>query len=897
MHALREVIGRRDGPPLIVVTGPTGVGRTSLLAALREELAASGWHTATMRFDPASAVLPESSPSRVFGCPTSSWPVPVTVTGAYDDPAIAAGAAVALAAPLRTADRAVLLIDDVQWMDRDFMAVLEQLAHTLAGSTAKCVCAVRVPAPGPTDELATTGRTILRRLRGAGLVHDVRLRGLRDDEIAGELARTLRHIPDPALVSHIATSSRGLRAAVHDAVEELEQSGTIRFASGHAYLTGGDWPTGATRYRRLNAVMLELGPDDWSAAKAVAVLHPLGTAVPRLLAKALACPEVEAEERLVRLCRAGVLHRGRRGASWRFPVPLVAIALRASLGPYERQHLAAIAVTALWSGTAYCDDPHYRADRIAEAGRLVDPRRSRTELLAHAKATMTDDPGAAGRWLRAAAENAENLAQYASILLDRAIACYLAADSEGCLRVSTSLLEQYPEYLPAEAIHRAHLLRLLSQHAVGDSEAVRTIAERRRTPSDEGPDPVSAATALVLLDRWDEARELLATTTGHRRAESGALLRDYLLAVCEFWTGRRRDFTHSLYDDEGGPYPPHTWWWSRMVNAHTTVLLTVGNLSGAEKTLACANLSGDQLDPSEQAHLAALRGHADVAVALGRQCLATPPLHGGGLGRAPMAQAVATLLVSRGRITDAGELLANVRSAGTPLAHLLDYAEALVDHALGKPDEATRRLRRALSGGRERGLLVGADLCWSQLAELALERGDREEAGRCLTEIERVATAMPTGRAATHALLVRATVNGDQEAAAACLRLGRERGQPFELATVITRLVRHGVGDPKRLSEAYDLFGKLGATLERAWLRNLMREHEIPVPGRRQTVAENERLLGRLVAEGLSNKQVARTLRTSTKSVEGKLSRLFTRTGLTSRIELAKALLTEGYPD
>jgi DNA-binding NarL/FixJ family response regulator len=71
-----------------------------------------------------------------------------------------------------------------------------------------------------------------------------------------------------------------------------------------------------------------------------------------------------------------------------------------------------------------------------------------------------------------------------------------------------------------------------------------------------------------------------------------------------------------------------------------------------------------------------------------------------------------------------------------------------------------------------------------------------------------------------------------------------------------------------------------------------MRVHGITVPGRKETVVENERLLATLAADGLTNKQLAMALRTSEKSVEGRLSRLFARTGYRSRIELSTAMLT-----
>ena len=84
--------------------------------------------------------------------------------------------------------------------------------------------------------------------------------------------------------------------------------------------------------------------------------------------------------------------------------------------------------------------------------------------------------------------------------------------------------------------------------------------------------------------------------------------------------------------------------------------------------------------------------------------------------------------------------------------------------------------------------------------------------------------------------------------------------------------------------------------LPRARLRQVLRAHGMIVPGRSATVTENERLLASLITEGLTNRQVAIALRTSEKSVAGRLSRLFQRTGYRSRVELATAMLTGEYP-
>ncbi len=887
MDELLDVIGRPDLPSLIVVTGPAGIGRTTLLTTVRESLAARGWQTAAMRFSPDSDAISGYLPDRWSDHRDSRWPVAGPVAGAFDDPALAAFAAAGIAATLLATERSVLFIDDAQWMDRDAIAVLEQLARRLAGTAVSCVCAVRVPSIATDGD---QGRAAIRRLRRDGLVHTTRLRGLRRDEVAAELTSMLRHTPDAALVDHVHHGSRGVPSALHDSVEALRQSGSIRLVAGHAYLGRGGEPAG---YRRLNTALLELGPDLRAAAKAVAVLHPLGSALPRLLAEALACTETEAADRIALLCRAGVLHRGLAGTSWRFPISLVATALTGSLGPYEKQHLARIAVTALWSGAAHSVDPDHLADQVAAAGRLVDPASARATLLARAEAALPDRPDAARHWFRAAADLAEDVEQYGTITFRQVLASYLAGDADGCLDEATALLEHCPEQLTRDAVQQLHLMVVFTRYAEGDLDALRRIAERRWDRwRGAPPGPVTRAMALSMLDRWAEARRLLSRTakTWHD-TESPALLGTCLHSLAEFWGGRTKELEPTLWLGDGPPSRTAGSHRPQLVNAYATGLLATGDLAGTEKLLAGFDVPAERLNLSVQSQLAAMHGRAEAAIELGRRCVATAALRGGDLGRAPMLLQVTELLVAQGRLTNAREMLASGRAANPPLAHLLDCADALVDHTLGEPEDATCRLRRALDTAAANELLVGTDLCWSLLTEVALARGDRDTAARCLVEVDRIAGATSTGRAATHALLVRATVTGDSAAAEACLRLGKERGQPFELARSISRLVGSGLGDPARLAEAYELFGGLDALLERAWLRNLMRAHDVPIPGRRETVSENERLLGLLVSEGLSNKEIAQMLRTSTKSVEGRLSRLFTRTGLTSRIELARTLL------
>jgi DNA-binding CsgD family transcriptional regulator len=137
----------------------------------------------------------------------------------------------------------------------------------------------------------------------------------------------------------------------------------------------------------------------------------------------------------------------------------------------------------------------------------------------------------------------------------------------------------------------------------------------------------------------------------------------------------------------------------------------------------------------------------------------------------------------------------------------------------------------------------------------------------------------------------------DAAAAAECLRLARESGHAFEAACLGLQLARAGLTEPELLVDIYAFFGRVDALLARAWTRSAMAARGVPVPGRAVTKAENERLLGQLLTEGLTNRQIATLLGSSEKSVEGRLGRLFSRTGYRSRIELAAALLDGTYRD
>jgi DNA-binding CsgD family transcriptional regulator len=706
--------------------------------------------------------------------------------------------------------------------------------------------------------------------------------------------------PDPELVAELRGVSRGLPAALADAIEMMRENGSIQLIDQRAYLVRGTKPASPSLRNQLVQAVRELGPEIWSAAKAVAVLSPLGAAVPRLVGEALGTTEQEALVLLEVLCREGIVHRGRAGRSWRLSVPLVASALIAALGPFERRELAAKAVTAVWAGTAECRDPDYFADQVADAGRFVDPQRALSELLDQSASVQPDNAERALRWLGAAVNLAANREQRALVMLMHTSACHLCGDYEQSLRGAQALLSDFADQLSPDAGQEVQAMAVWALSAVGDSEALQELVEhRRRWAGDDAQRTVTRALACGMLDRWREADDLLSNTPIPWRAgnETSGLLGALLLVLARLWTGRPDEFERGLAAREQWPARAANRHRINQVNSYLTALLLTGDLHRAEKLLINEDLPVEDMRLCDRAMLEAMRGRSRSAVDLTRRSVADRSTQGYDPGSAGMVQSTASILVSQGRLAAARNLLFAARATTPMLTHLLDVAEARIDQAFSENERARSRILSSLESMAERGLVIGAETAWAELADLALQAGDQDQARRSLTAIDQVAEMMPTGRAPAQAQLVRAMVDQDSAAADRCLRSFRERGQPFELAVAIERLVRHEVGDPALLSEAYELLGGLEALLYRAWLRNLMQTHKVTVPGRQETVAENEHLLAMLAAEGLSNKQLATVLRTSEKSVEGRLSRLFTHTGYRSRIELSTAMLNGDYPD
>lgn len=864
-----EWVSDADHPPLTVIGGPSGVEQRASVEEICRVLAAgAARHGRRVRV----VNLSYSEPGTGFDLMSQIPPL----------------------SALRATPGLLLFFKDTHRLPADSVGALETLVRQIATTGTRCVCAFALPLPTETKSAFLAS---FDRLRRDGLVRLVTLRPVSQRQLPELVTSLIGALPEPALRTALWLTTRGWPNVITTAMRIGREHNMMTVVDRHAYLTAWRRQFRVVDDAELLADLRGLGPTAWQAAKAIAVFGPLGAAAPALVGEALGVTEEQAEVELAGLAREGVLQYAKASSTWRFRVPLVALSLESAFGPYERRRLAQIAVTAVWEGTARCERPEYLPDQLVNAGRLVDPDRARAELLSAAGRAALREADRSLTWLRAAAELTSDRDERVQILLTHARTCLICGEAKQAVESTDTVLRGYAEEIPGNQLMGICLLHLTALHESGDITTLERVAQDGWWPwPGTGPQrDVGRAFALSLLGQWRQTHELLDEI---RRENDEAPVDWHVRAISPIisvWLGDVTELDHDVAElvtrVEAGERPHEE------LHTRTSVLVTLGELRRARNLLALSDRVHIRLTPACQTALAVAEGQASEALELTRRSIATGPCSGCDAEHTMMFHLAATVQLHRGKLSRALALIATARSRTPTLPHLLALTEAAHERLYQRDALAGQVLETALRAAQETGVVALTDLLWTALADVAFDLGERQLLSCCHERVEAVAKCMNTEQAELHRLTLHAVVHGDTGAADRAVALLRERAQPLELASGLERLVRFGVATPELLLEAYSAAGELDALMFRAGLRNLMRAHGIPVPGRQATVAENERLLAVLVADGLGNKQIATLLGASEKSVEGRLSRLFSRTGYRSRVELAAAMLTGNLPE
>ena len=224
---------------------------------------------------------------------------------------------------------------------------------------------------------------------------------------------------------------------------------------------------------------------------------------------------------------------------------------------------------------------------------------------------------------------------------------------------------------------------------------------------------------------------------------------------------------------------------------------------------------------------------------------------------------------------------------------------ALLRLAEGRPKDALASVQAGLAVTRER--LARAHLLPAAVT-IALAAGDATSASEACAELERAADDFGSSGLAAGARHARGAVDlaaGDPAAALPMLLEARRRWHdvraPYDgaHARVLVARAYRALGDEEsaiaELRAARETFDELGAVLDTGAV-----EQELGVAGLPDGLTEREAEVLRLVAEGRTNREVARTLVISEKTVARHLSNVFAKIDVTSRTEAAAYAFANG---
>jgi DNA-binding CsgD family transcriptional regulator len=808
----------------------------------------------------------------------------------------------------RAALKAPLLVclDDLQWADSGTAAALRALPARLATVPVAWVAASR-PGQGSPDI-----RSAMDRLEHDG-AEKIALGPLDQAGVAQLAADVLQAEPGGALLN-MAARAGGNPFLLVELLSGLREEGLVRVESGRAELVEPRLPHRVSESMRRR---LERMSDPARQVATVAAALGRRFSLSDLAAMLDASPSgllVPVEE----LIHADLLVE--RDDKLCFGHDLLFEAVRASVPLSVRRALDRQAAAVLLAGGALPVEVATQLAASAEPGDEV----AITTLLKAAEALSTTDPGAAADlsqralelaprkhplrgplvaetavWLHAAARGGEEAKAFA----DTALRDVLPAAQEAEVRLSIAGMFAISPDVRAETGRQALTLpglpgNLRARHlaflfhnlvTAGRLEEARAILTEARTAVEQCHDPAGrfvlelAESGLMYAGgRFGPALELveaaLRSSLGAGDDTRGHLTRQWRCDVLTALDRLDESLQMSTENVTAAQRDRQGWALAVFETGRGRQLLEMGRLPDAAAAL--------------EEHFTPDTAHQVVSVldAAGIGALARVALHTGDRGLARQAAEIAHVMLDQG--------IPSVR----------DHAAwALALQAIGDGDPAAAHRRLCAQGEDERMSIlplfpmnVADD---PLLIRIALAAGDHELAIEVAASARRRSAINPNvhshAAAAAHA---DGLLRYSRESLAEAVALFEAGPRPLALASALEDLgaISAGDGDTQHaadiFSRALDLYAHAGAAWDAGRVRGRLRALGVRrrlVPARRPgtgwaAMTESELAVARLVAQGLSNREVAERLFVSPHTVSSHLRHVFAKLGVNSRVELTR---------
>jgi DNA-binding CsgD family transcriptional regulator/tetratricopeptide (TPR) repeat protein len=917
----RAVAGRLS---VVMVEGEAGIGKTRLLAHALQTACDRGFQVATAKAEEMERNRPFGVIAAALGC----------VRGAADERRAAIAELISghdgrdRAAPTVSSDPGlqfrvvdalcdlvesvaierplVLALDDLQWADPSSLVTLGALARTGLGLPVALVCCRR-PFPRPP--------ALLRLLESLGGMERLELRQLHEHDVREVVTELVGATPGPGLLAVVAGAA-GNPLFVTELLKAITQEGSLRRTDGHADVTGASLAPSLqlTILGRLSSL-----PDE-----AIQVLRGgslLGSAFSITeLATVLARPVSELMPAVEAVIASGVL--GEEGVQLRFRHDLLREAIYADMPSSLRLALHREAATRL----ADAGSPTTRvADQFARGATRGDPE-AVDWLIRAAREAESTSPETTAELLEQAAGLMEPTDARLDLLeVERADSLMMAGRVTEAIATCESLVER-GHRTEADAPARLRLGAALMVNG-RPADALRALDPVTRSAA--GSEELralglsEACFASLWLGDFDGAQasaelaQSLAERCGAHRAATAALATRSVVACMR---GQLSEAV-TLNDEAvaradrspgraGHAFPVHaTRGWILMErDEHDAAVraLTTGRQ-------LCEELGVRWPLATYQAYLAVelfVVGQWDDAVAELEAGIALAEETGVTYAVKPSHSARAVIRLYRNDLPGARRAIRDAETFADRGSRLFDYrvllAQALLLEAEGDVPRAYRALADRWRLCRSVGMAIDYPAVGPDLVRLARATGDADLAAEVADAVAAVAERNDVPSITGAALRCRALLSDDldaaREAADAYARGRRVLEEALSCEDAARLAARQG--DPglarELMEKAGDIFERLDAS--RGILRVDAGLRSLGVRrGRRgarqrpqqgwESLTPTESTVAQLVAEGLSNPQIAERLFVSRRTVQTHVAHIFTKLDITARAQLA-ALVT-----